>query len=230
MPEVERMEPATTPSRTAPAFKILGLLALTSALGCHRADSHASTAGARPLATAMSGATSNGAQPDSTLDCSAQHGSACTADERARAAATPPLAAAGSTQVGKYGAPLGAAPAESLAFVLAEPTRYAGQPLRVEGHVRRACTAMGCWMELAASGAGDAPACRVIMKDHAFFVPTNSAGSSARVEGTLAVRRIEPEQVAHMESEGAAFPHKAADGSADEVRLVASGVELWRGS
>src|SRR3954471_8121743 len=197
------MEPATPPSRTPPAFKILQLLAL-AAFGCHGADSQASAAGARPLATAMTGASATGAKPDSALDCSAQHGSACTADERARAAATPPLADAGSTQVGKYGAPLGAAPTESLASVLAEPTRYAGQPLRVEGHVRRACTAMGCWMELAATGAGDAPACRVSMKDHAFFVPTNSAGSSARVEGTLAVRRIEPEQVAHMQSEGAA--------------------------
>jgi hypothetical protein len=151
-------------------------------------------------------------------------------EQRARAAATPALAAAGSTQVGKYGAPLAAAPTESLASVLAEPTRYAGQSLRVEGHVRRACTSMGCWMELAQSSAEDAPGCRVIMKDHAFFVPTNSAGSNARVEGTLSVRRIEPAQVAHMESEGASFPHKAADGSADEVRFVASGVELWRGS
>jgi hypothetical protein len=89
---------------------------------------------------------------------------------------------------------------------------------------------MGCWMELAESGADDAPACRVIMKDHAFFVPTDSAGANARVEGTLAVRRIDPEQVAHMEREGAAFRNKAADGSAQELRFVASGVELWRGS
>jgi hypothetical protein len=68
------------------------------------------------------------------------------------------------------------------------------------------------------------------MKDHAFFVPTHAAGSNARVEGTLAVRRIDPAQVAHMESEGASFPRKGADGSANEVRFVASGVELWRGS
>jgi len=89
---------------------------------------------------------------------------------------------------------------------------------------------MGCWMELAESAAADAPACRVLMKDHAFFVPTDSAGASARVEGMLDLKRIAPAQVAHMEGEGASFPNKAADGSAEEVRFVASGVELWRGS
>jgi hypothetical protein len=31
-----------------------------------------------------------------------------------------------------------------------------------------------------------------------------------------------------MESEGARFAKKNADGTADEVRLVATGVELWR--
>jgi hypothetical protein len=143
---------------------------------------------------------------------------------------TPKPAPSGVAGVGKYGAPLGSAPTQKLATVLAKPADFAGQPVRVEGHVRRACSALGCWMELAESASADAPACRVIMKNHAFFVPTDSAGSNARVEGSLDVRRIEPAQVAHMEGEGAQFPNKAADGSAQEVRFVASGVELWRGS
>jgi hypothetical protein len=143
--------------------------------------------------------------------------------------AAPTASASAAATVGKYGAPLGSAPPEALASVLATPDRFAGRPVTVEGHVRRACTAMGCWMELAESGDEAAPGCRVIMKDHSFFVPTDSAGASARVEGTLSVRRIEPGQVAHMEGEGAKFDHKAADGSAEELRFVASGVELWRG-
>jgi len=149
--------------------------------------------------------------------------------EPAKAAAAAAPAVSAAANVGKYGAPLGSAPPEALASVLAAPDRFAGRPVRVEGHVRRACTAMGCWMELAESGDAAAPACRVIMKDHSFFVPTDSAGASARVEGTLSVRRIEPAQVAHMEGEGAKFERKATDGSAEELRFVASGVELWRG-
>lgn len=151
--------------------------------------------------------------------------------ERARATATAqqPAATAPATNVSKYGAPLGAGPSEALATVLSAPDRFAGQPVRVEGHVRRSCTAMGCWMELAESADAAAPGCRVMMKDHAFFVPTDAAGSSARVEGSLSVRHIPAGQVAHMEGEGAKFERKAPDGSADELRFVASGVELWRG-
>jgi hypothetical protein len=229
----------------APAFKILSLLAFAATVGCHAAESK-DGARTQPTSTAMSGSApatatalagdlaSKPAAHDSAMDatgCAEHGGSMCGAAERAaRGESAAPTASSGANGVGKYGAPLGAAPSESLASVLAEPSRYAGQPLRVEGHVRRACTAMGCWMELAESADEGAPACRVIMKDHAFFVPTNAAGSSARVEGTLAVRHIDSAQVAHMEREGAAFPQKAADGSADELRFVASGVELWRGS
>jgi hypothetical protein len=132
--------------------------------------------------------------------------------------------------VGKYGAPLGGGPEEKLASLLSEPARFAGKPVLVAGHVRRACSKMGCWMELATSADPAAPACRVIMKNHKFFVPKDSAGSSARVEGVLEARRIEPGQVTHMEQEGAVFAEKAEDGSAQELRFVASGVELRRGS
>jgi hypothetical protein len=135
-----------------------------------------------------------------------------------------------AADAGKYGAPIGGGRSEKLATVFAEPTRFNGQTLTVEGHVRRACSKMGCWMELAESADPASPACRVIMKDHKFFVPKDSAGASARVEGTFEARRIDADQVAHMEKEGGQFPKKAADGSAEELRFVASGVELRRGT
>jgi len=160
------------------------------------------------------------------LACRAGSEAPSTKAAPAQASEPAPTAAA---NVSKYGAPLGSAPPETLASVLGAPDRFAGQPVRVEGHVRRSCTAMGCWMELAESADAAALGCRVMMKDHAFFVPTDAAGSSARVEGTLSVRHIPAGQVAHMEGEGAKFERKAPDGSAEELRFVASGVELWRG-
>ena len=200
MRKVERREQTSPLTRSATAYKIPLALALCTALGCE--------SGSRP---------SPAARPDTT------------AEPRTSAAAESP-APAGVAKLGKYGAPLTNAPTATLGTVLGKPSEYTGHPVRIEGHVRRACSAMGCWLELAESTAADAPACRVLMKDHAFFVPTDSAGANARVEGTLDLRRIEPAQVAHMEGEGATFEHKAADGSAEEVRFVASGVELWRGS
>jgi hypothetical protein len=70
--------------------------------------------------------------------------------------------------------------------------------------------------------------CRVTFEDYGFFVPTDSAGSRARLEGVMNVRRLEPGLVSHLEAEGASFPKKDPDGSAEEARFVATGVELSR--
>ena len=127
-----------------------------------------------------------------------------------------------------FGAPLGQSPAVGLGDVLKTPDKYADQSVLVEGAVRRACTRKGCWMELSEAVDPAAAGCRVTFKDYGFFVPTDSAGSRARVEAKVESRVVKPELVAHLESEGAKFPDKAADGSAREVRLVATGVEMWR--
>jgi hypothetical protein len=127
-----------------------------------------------------------------------------------------------------FGAPIQSTDKSSLANLLEQPDRYAGKTVVVEGHVRRACSRKGCWMELAAAPEATAPGCRVTFKDYGFFVPTDSAGSRARIEAAVELARLEPSHVEHLEREGAKFAAKDADGSAREVRLVATGVELWR--
>lgn len=127
-----------------------------------------------------------------------------------------------------FGAPIAPGPELSLADVLASPERFKDQPITVEGHVRSACTRRGCWMEVAEGADPKLVGCRVTFKDYGFFVPTDSAGSTAKVQGTLGVNTLPPERVAHLESEGGQFPNKNADGSVNELRLVATGVELSR--
>jgi len=127
-----------------------------------------------------------------------------------------------------FGAPIAPGPELQLADVLKEPERYRDQTITVEGQVRSACTRRGCWMEVAQSRDPAQPGCRVTFKDYGFFVPTDSAGSNAKVQGTFGVNTLPAERVAHLESEGGQFPHKNADGSVNELRLVATGVELWR--
>lgn len=115
-------------------------------------------------------------------------------------------------------------PTVALSALLSDPRAYENQTVTTEGKVQRACSRKGCWMEI---GAGE-DACRVTFKDYGFFVPTDSAGAFAKIQGRLDTREVEPAAVEHLESEGAQFRNKKSDGSATEVRLIASAVELRR--
>jgi len=110
--------------------------------------------------------------------------------------------------------------AQPLSTVLRKPED--GQKVLVEGVVRRACSQMGCWMELAPAEGGQGV--RVTFKDYGFFVPTDSAGAKARVQGTIKVAQLSEAQAAHLRAEGGSM----SAGAQREVRLVATGVELRR--
>lgn len=133
-------------------------------------------------------------------------------------------APAGKASVARYGAALEPAASVPLATLLSNPKAYADQTVTTEGQVQRACSRKGCWMEI---GSGD-DACRVTFKDYGFFVPTDSAGAFAKIQGRLDTREVEAAAVDHLEAEGARFRNKKPDGSATEVRLIASAVELVR--
>jgi Domain of unknown function (DUF4920) len=127
----------------------------------------------------------------------------------------------------KRGALLGNAKKVSLSKVLANPSKYAGQSVRVEGVIVRSCKMEGCWMELAPKQ--DAKSVRVKMKDHAFFIPLESAGAFAKAEGVFTVKTLSKEEVKHMiEEDGAKFDNVNKDGTVTEVSFEATGVELTR--
>ena len=157
-------------------------------------------------------------------------GAAC----KGPAARTPALTVDASSGRTLYGAPLVVdTKAIAIATLLATPAAFANQAVTVEGHVRKACTRKGCWMEIAGSDdtgvVGKGPGARVTFKNYGFFVPTDSAGAQARVQGNVEVDTLSAAAVRHYEEEGAVFPGKKPDGTAPEVRLVATGVEMWRG-
>lgn len=161
--------------------------------------------------------------------------SACASDaatQPAKSGATGPNATAAAANMSAapstYGAPITPGDKAELAAVLTGPDAHAGKTVIVEGAVRQACTKKGCWMELATAPTGEALGCRVTFKDYGFFVPLDSAGAKARVQGVIEVRTVPADQVKHLEGEGAQFTNKLPDGSAKEVRIVATGVEMWR--
>lgn len=139
---------------------------------------------------------------------------------------TPPKPLANGRDL--FGAELSNARKVPLAELLSKPQSFEGATVRIDGTARRVCSRKGCWMELAASNADDAPSCRVKFAFYAFFVPTDSAGSTVTVEGVPQITTVKPGRVRHLEREGARFASKNADGSANEVQLIATGVEMQR--
>ena len=119
-------------------------------------------------------------------------------------------------------------PALELAALFANPKENSGKTGLLSGHVRQACTKKGCWMELSTSTDPKAKSCRVKFKDYGFFVPLDSAGSTARLAATASIKVVSKEHVDHYEAEGASFSDKNPDGTANEIQLVATGVELTR--
>ncbi|MBK7863130.1 MAG: DUF4920 domain-containing protein [Archangiaceae bacterium] len=115
-------------------------------------------------------------------------------------------------------------PKTELASLLKTPTDFDGKAVYVEARVRKACERKGCWMELAPTS-GKGPGVRVTFKDYGFFVPLDSAGRTAKVEGQVKVAELSEETARHYESEGAVVP-RGKDGKPREVQLVATGVEL----
>lgn len=127
----------------------------------------------------------------------------------------------------KRGAAIGSAKKISLAKVLKNPSKFEGKTVRVEGVIVRSCKMEGCWAELAPTA--DGQSVRVKMKDHAFFIPLESAGARARAEGMFTVKNLTKAQVDHMiEEDGAKFANRNADGTVSEVSFEATGIELKR--
>lgn len=127
----------------------------------------------------------------------------------------------------KRGAAIGKSKKVSLAKIMANPAKYSDKMVRVEGVIVRSCKMEGCWMELAPNAT--AKSVRVKMKDHAFFIPLDSAGASAKVEGVFTVKTLTKEMVDHMiEEDGAKFENRNADGTVTEITFEATGIELTR--
>ena len=132
---------------------------------------------------------------------------------------------ASAQDVVSRGAALGNAPLIDLTEAVESVDRYADRLLSLEGEVKRVCEVKGCWMELVRPGADRG--IRVTFKDYAFFVPTDSTGQRARLEGRLETNVFSKADADHLIAEGVSLTRNP-DGTATEISFVAQGVELYR--
>jgi hypothetical protein len=130
-----------------------------------------------------------------------------------------------AAEVVKRGAPLSASKPVALTAVLESPRAYTKDPIVVDGVIEKACTNMGCWMELAP--APGKKSVRVTFKDEEFFIPLTAKGMQARAEGVTKIHTLTRSEAEHLAGEGATLTRNE-DGTADEVSFIATGVELTR--
>ena len=113
----------------------------------------------------------------------------------------------------------------AFAEVLAHPENYTKTPVVIEGVVEAACQNKGCWMQIVPEAGKSGM--RVTFKDYAFFVPKDSKGMAAKMEGVVTISTLSKEHAEHLEGEGAKL-NRNPDGTAREIAFVANGVELTK--
>jgi Domain of unknown function (DUF4920) len=95
------------------------------------------------------------------------------------------LGAASMAEPKKYGAGVEMTEATPIAAILAEPGRFEGKTVRVEGTVTAVCAHEGCWMALSADGTAEGPTLRLKVDDGVIVFPVTAKGHTAVAQGVF---------------------------------------------
>ena len=123
----------------------------------------------------------------------------------------------------QHGSEFGESPLVDLATALANPASHMDENITVEGRVVKVCQTKGCWLELTTKD--QSQSVRVKFENYGFFVPTDSAGQLARLEGKFVIETMSKRVVDHLIDEGASLTPRE-DGTVETVSFVARAVEL----
>jgi len=124
-------------------------------------------------------------------------------------------AMAGDVRV--YGGEMPAGDAVPVSQAIDALDTHVGTPGKFTGRITQVCQKMGCWLILEDDGRH----ARVMARDHAYGVPTDSSGR-AEVFGVLEVRELSQEQAEHFAEDA------GQQGEVDlrEYRIVADAIAL----
>lgn len=99
----------------------------------------------------------------------------------------------------KYGAGVTLDETLKISSLLADPDRYVGKKVRVEGTVTEVCQMAGCWMELEESAQAKI---RIKVDDGVIVFPATAPGKKAVAEGVVeSIPMTREKYVAYMEHE-----------------------------
>ncbi len=151
------------------------------------------------------------------------------------AMAAAPLGAGESTS---YGDGVTLAEAVAIDELLANPSDYVGQTIRVDGVITGVCKKRGCWMQITDPESGDGV--RIKVEDGVIVFPYEAMGHEAQAEGVFEAIKLTPEQVeartaaAHNHKQGESCDKDGSDagtaGTGCDLEPVNEYVYLIRGT
>lgn len=133
-----------------------------------------------------------------------------------QAAAAAPLKQLDKKQ---FGAPITEKSQTALTSLVKEPAKFTNQTVCTEGVVSAVCKSMGCWMEIA----DDAGQAHIKMAGHSFFVPKESSGHRARIQGKVLAAGGEDTCTA---KDGCRENAERETGRVAKIEIEATGVEF----
>ena len=115
----------------------------------------------------------------------------------------------------------------SLSDALKDPQKLAGKTVRLEAPITAVCQTKGCWMNLGKPDEKGNPPVFVKFKDYAFFMPKDSSGRTAIVEGTMTFKQETVAETKHyLEDEGKIEEAKKVTEGSKTLSFMASGVAI----
>jgi hypothetical protein len=91
-----------------------------------------------------------------------------------------------------YGEPLSGSDTTKISVLIADPDKYVGQTVRVEGLVTGVCEKRGCWMSIASDQ--EFEEVRIKVDDGVIVFPMEAKGKRAIAEGEFTVIEMTMEQ------------------------------------
>jgi hypothetical protein len=129
----------------------------------------------------------------------------------------------------KYGKKITVKTATSISSILADPEKYDGKRVMVEGTVTDVCQRMGCWITVAEKEGSESIKFKV--KDGVIVFPKDSKGKMAKVQGKITVVNLSKEDLIaskkhEAEETGKAFDSTSVTGPKTVVTIQGEGAIL----
>ena len=116
-----------------------------------------------------------------------------SSESSAASAATTGVSATPAVPKGQsFGAGVKLSTSTPIETILAEPKKFAGQTVRVEGMITDVCPKRGCWFEMAGTKPGQK--LRFKVTDGEMVFPPEAKGKVAVAEGVVAVKEMTLEE------------------------------------